>query len=890
MSALDTVSEVPDPGAARPDSGEVTGWLLEGRWFTIDLGGNISAWSPAAAERFGYDRKSISGQSFAESLVGPAGRPACAQAVAAALEGAAADQAGFTGELDALGADGRPFRTAFALVPIQLSVGYEFNALLQEISSRSGNAGSLGELRARHESVFGLIQSALNGSAADAAQTENGGRLAGALVVFRAVEETAATPPPDNVVSIADIASADDTRTQLDRARAELEEARQEIQRARNEADVARQETGDERDALALAQRQAAEAQRQVDELRRVAEDARASAESFRIRSEAVQREADGMRAELRDARDAVRGAMGQADDELVEVRAEADRAREESQRVRGELDRAREEGERVRAELERTRSEVVEARGEAETARAETERARSEAADARAEGGRHAAEVEGLRERLLESRRELGELRAEVESARAELAQGAAVSERRGSEAERLRAELEEGERRLEEARAESERLTAELNREAADAADGVAQLERARAELEAARAAGGPVPSDGEHARLRAVFHGAPIATALVATDGRFVDANVALCTLLGHARERLVGDSAPPLVHPDDVEGKLALAERMLAGEQATARGRRRYLHASGHAVTVRESLALLRDAAGEPELFVLQVEESDAEVAPEPAVVDAELAAEELDAPSEEALRRALEEERFELHGQPVLDLRTNQVAQYELLIRMTGEDGRLILPQAFLGPARRAGLAHAIDRWVVREAIGLLARSPDQVALEVNLSPEAIHDADLATVIDQELASTPVDPGRLILEVAGQTAAEDLEATRALAARVRALGCRFALDDFRSTFGSFRLLKDLPLDYLKLDGELVGSLPESRTSQLILKALVEVAAGTGTKTVAVFVSDEDTLALLRQQGVGYAQGYRVGRPRPVADIWPGNEPAALPAGA
>jgi EAL domain-containing protein (putative c-di-GMP-specific phosphodiesterase class I) len=214
----------------------------------------------------------------------------------------------------------------------------------------------------------------------------------------------------------------------------------------------------------------------------------------------------------------------------------------------------------------------------------------------------------------------------------------------------------------------------------------------------------------------------------------------------------------------------------------------------------------------------------------------------------------------------------------------------GEGGRLILPQAFLGPARRAGLAHAIDRWVVRQAIALLARVPEPARLEVNLSPEAIHDAELPTLIDAELASTMVDPGRLVLEITGAAAADDLQAARTLAARIRGLGCRFALDDFRSTFGSFRLLKDLPLDYLKLDGELVGSLSESRTSQLIVKALVDVAAGTGTRTVGVFVSDETTVTMLRQQGVDYAQGYAVGRPRPIADVWPGEERAALPAGS
>jgi PAS domain S-box-containing protein len=832
MSALDTAQPADPAASPRPSSAEVTGWLLEGRWFTIDLEGRITAWSPAAGQRFGHERKAIAGSSFVETLVAPPSRPACAQAVVTAMDGAAADHAGFTGDVDALDAAGNPMRAAFALVPIQLSVGYEFNALLQEISSRAGNAASLGELKSRHESVLGLIESALSGKAAEAAQTEEGGRLAGALVVFRAGETANAPAVPDNVVSIADAAGLDEVRSQLDRSHSELEDARTELQslegqleesrreaqRARNEVDVARQEANDARDALALSQRETHELQRQIEEARRGSEDALAAAEAARIRTEEAQREAERLRGELREARDATRGSMAQ---------------------VEGEL------------------------------------------ADARAEAARHAAEVGALRERLQETQRELGTLRAEVEAARAELEQGAAVSERRGSEAERLRSELDKQ-------RAESERLTAELNREAAEAADTVAQLERARDELQAARAAGGPAPGEGEHQRLRAVFHGAPIATALVAPDGRFVDANAALCSLLGYERDRLVADAAPPVIHPDDVDAKLALAGRMLAGDQSSARGYRRYVHADGHAITTRESLALLRDAEGEPELFVLQLEDADGDEPVDGVIVDAE-AAEELDAPSEEAMRRALEDDSFQLHAQPVIDLRTNETTQYELLIRMAGDDGRLILPQAFLGPARRAGLAHAIDRWVVRHAIRLLERCPAEISLEVNLSPEAINDAELPTLIDQELATASVDPARLILEVTGQTAADGLEATRTLAKRIRALGCRFALDDFRSTFGSFRLLKDLPLDYLKLDGELVGSLAESRTSQLIVKALVDVAAGTGTRTVAVFVSDEDTLALLRQQGVDYAQGYRVGRPRPVAEVWPGTEPAALPAG-
>src|SRR3954453_9794742 len=221
MSALDTAQPADPAASPRPDSAEVTGWLLEGRWFTIDLEGRITAWSPAAAQRFGHERKAITGEMFVDTLVAPASRPACAQAVATAMDGAAADHAGFTGDIDALDASGNALRAAFALVPIQLSGGYEFNELLQEISTRSGNAASLGELKARHESVLGLIESALTGKAAESAQTEDGGPLAGALVLFRTGEASGAPvgngqpAMPDNVVSIADAAGNEELRGQV---------------------------------------------------------------------------------------------------------------------------------------------------------------------------------------------------------------------------------------------------------------------------------------------------------------------------------------------------------------------------------------------------------------------------------------------------------------------------------------------------------------------------------------------------------------------------------------------------------------------------------------------------------------------------------------------------
>ncbi|MEA2397428.1 MAG: hypothetical protein QOK25_984 [Thermoleophilaceae bacterium] len=242
-------------------------------------------------------------------------------------------------------------------------------------------------------------------------------------------------------------------------------------------------------------------------------------------------------------------------------------------------------------------------------------------------------------------------------------------------------------------------------------------------------------------------------------------------------------------------------------------------------------------------------------------------------------SPEHIKKALREDRFTLHCQPVLDLRSDLIAQHELLLRMVGGDGELIMPQAFLGTARRAGLLRGIDQWVVRRAIrtiGEQAQVGRDVCLEVNLSSESLHDSSLVPIIERELATTGIDPDRLVLEITEQVAIADQEGARSLAKHLRAIGCGFALDDFGTSFGSFRFLKDMPVDYLKLDGDLIVTLSESRTAQLVVKALVDVARGTGAETIAVFASDDDTLRLLRELGVGYAQGHKVGRPRPIAE--------------
>ncbi|MDX6696977.1 MAG: hypothetical protein QOE65_374 [Solirubrobacteraceae bacterium] len=243
---------------------------------------------------------------------------------------------------------------------------------------------------------------------------------------------------------------------------------------------------------------------------------------------------------------------------------------------------------------------------------------------------------------------------------------------------------------------------------------------------------------------------------------------------------------------------------------------------------------------------------------------------------------ERIRAALEEERFVLYAQPILDLRTNEIAQHELLVRMISEDGDVIAPGAFLGTAERFGMVQSLDRWVVRNAIALMdeqLRAGRRLRLEVNLSGRSVDDPELPALIQRELAATDVDPDHLVFEITETALISNMEDARRFAETLTRIGCRFALDDFGTGFGSYYYLKHLPLHYLKIDGDFIRNLPHSPTDQLMVRAMVQVAQGLGMRTIAEFVEDEAIVDFLREYGVDFAQGYHVGRPVSVEEAWP-----------
>ncbi|HUN79396.1 MAG TPA: EAL domain-containing protein [Solirubrobacteraceae bacterium] len=238
---------------------------------------------------------------------------------------------------------------------------------------------------------------------------------------------------------------------------------------------------------------------------------------------------------------------------------------------------------------------------------------------------------------------------------------------------------------------------------------------------------------------------------------------------------------------------------------------------------------------------------------------------------------ERIRAALDEDRLVLHAQPVVETATGTITQHELLIRMVDDHGDLIPPQSFLQIAERFGLIRELDRWVVRHAIAMLAEhaaAGRRPTVEINLSGQSLGDPELAVHVGRALHASGVHPTQLIFEVTETTAIDNIAAARSFAEQLGRLGCRFALDDFGAGFGSFYYLKHLPFDFIKIDGEFIRNCATDPTDRLVIGAVVELARGMGKYTIAEFVGDDQTLAVLAELGVDYAQGFHLGRPAPL----------------
>jgi EAL domain-containing protein (putative c-di-GMP-specific phosphodiesterase class I) len=250
--------------------------------------------------------------------------------------------------------------------------------------------------------------------------------------------------------------------------------------------------------------------------------------------------------------------------------------------------------------------------------------------------------------------------------------------------------------------------------------------------------------------------------------------------------------------------------------------------------------------------------------------------------------------ALDEDRFFLMAQPIMALADDDgVECFELLLRMSDEDGNVVAPGAFLPAAERYHIMPKVDRWVIRSAIDLIAAAPAATAQRlrcfVNISGQTLADGSLRDFVAEHLARTGVAPQTLCFEITETAAVADFARANAFIQSLTALGCRFALDDFGSGVSSFAYLKNLPVHYLKIDGMFVRDIASDASCRALVRSINEVGHAMGKLTVAECVENDAILACLHEVGVDFVQGFHIGRPQLASDVLARSVPARAVAG-
>lgn len=232
--------------------------------------------------------------------------------------------------------------------------------------------------------------------------------------------------------------------------------------------------------------------------------------------------------------------------------------------------------------------------------------------------------------------------------------------------------------------------------------------------------------------------------------------------------------------------------------------------------------------------------------------------------------DEMVRAALGQSRLLLAYQPVVSATSGEVDYFECLLRMRDEDGRLVACGEFIAALEQSGLIGLIDRFVLDQVFGELAAHPT-VRLGFNVSGRTAGDRPWLRSLMTLLRGRPDWGHRLVVEITETAALEDLDESARFVDTLRLAGCRVALDDFGAGHTSLRHLQTLAVDTVKIDGSFVRSLSARPENRVILRHLLGLTRGFGLCAIAECVETGQEAALLRAEGVGYLQGYHIGRP-------------------
>jgi len=242
-----------------------------------------------------------------------------------------------------------------------------------------------------------------------------------------------------------------------------------------------------------------------------------------------------------------------------------------------------------------------------------------------------------------------------------------------------------------------------------------------------------------------------------------------------------------------------------------------------------------------------------------------------------------IAKAFEEDRFHLYYQPIVLVQVaaqNKEQHFEILLRMRDENHNLVPPNAFIPAAERYNMMVEIDRWVVRNVFNwLIANAERPVICAINLSGQSVNDDRFLAFLIDQIKGTGVTPRKVCFEITETAAISNLAKASNFIKTVKSLGCSFSLDDFGSGMSSFSYLKNLPVDYLKIDGSFVRDMINDPIDRAMVESINNIGHVMGIQTIAEFVENRAILEKLRAIGVDYAQGYGIAKPCPLADLGP-----------
>ncbi len=258
-------------------------------------------------------------------------------------------------------------------------------------------------------------------------------------------------------------------------------------------------------------------------------------------------------------------------------------------------------------------------------------------------------------------------------------------------------------------------------------------------------------------------------------------------------------------------------------------------------------------------------------------------DKQLSRQKSDMAQISVISRAIDEDRFVLYAQPICALVHGDThVHHEILLRMRGGDGTILSPGSFLPGAERYGLIEQIDRWVVEHLIETMVSQPSLVRedefFSVNLSAITIGRGDFLPFLKSQFVKHTDIAEKICVEITETAAIGNLQSVLKLMAALKALGVRFALDDFGTGMSSFSYLKTLPVDYVKIDGQFVRGVHEDKVDYAMVRSINEIAHIMGIKTIAEFVENGEIVFHLERMGVDYGQGYHLGRPVPLTELY------------